>query len=207
MPVVEVAAYLASEALLADPGLARRAEEILAKAEGYISSYNGLQIEDKKTNYLVVVWESLENHETLKTSALHADLVSSLKETLVAGPVTLDFTEFTGEFSNSFDAPVTELCVLNLKEGKTEEQLALQFGALNETFTTGNFIGAHPPATFGELVGKRGTFLFTSGWDRVEDHYSAAGSEAAQAEAARLLELVDTVSLAHVSLTKYARTT
>ncbi|KAF5311687.1 hypothetical protein D9611_009433 [Ephemerocybe angulata] len=203
MPYIQIISFPASDALQADPALAKESAEIISAKEGLISAWMGFQVEDSKIAYLISVWTSPDAHEKLKASPEFPRLQSNLKENLFAGPPTFDFVELDQDHTHTFEAPYTRFGILKTKDGQSKEEVRSQLVALKDLSISQAFKGAHHPAGLGELVGKPGSFITLSGWDSPEGYGNAAASDAGKPAVAKLIDLADRVSVAHVQLRKY----
>ncbi|TEB39781.1 hypothetical protein FA13DRAFT_1723994 [Coprinellus micaceus] len=203
MPVVEIASIPASEAFLADLTLIDGpVANIVGKAEGFISAYVGLQIEDQKTAYLIVLWESLEAHQKLIGDPIYPTLISQLAPA-VAGALKLQHVEFTGDVAIAFGAPVTEVAVSKLREGKSKEDVDTFMPVMVEASKVPPV--AHGPCAYGEVIEEPGTFYLVLGWDSPEAHRAVTGVEGPGKEVVKKFrEIVDLESMVHVKFTKVA---
>ncbi|KIK07939.1 hypothetical protein K443DRAFT_604541 [Laccaria amethystina LaAM-08-1] len=199
MPVVEFASFVASEALLANHDLLEGAVDDISKVDGFISAYAGLKVEDKKTAYLAVVWETYESHKTLMDSPEYPALIEKLKPAL-GGPLAMDHIPFNEDVTNALNAPVTQVITSKLKDGQAKDGL-LDAGtftkALNEA------VGAHPPVAFGESKENPGTFIVLIGWDSVEAHVAARGQDPRFKEYAEKAAPLADATVVHVNFVKH----
>ncbi|KAJ3500153.1 hypothetical protein NMY22_g19356 [Coprinellus aureogranulatus] len=202
MPVVEIATFPASEAFIADPTLLNGPiTNILAKADGFISAYVGLQVEDRKTAYLVVVWQSLEAHQKLIADPIYPELGAQLKPAL-AGAINIQHVEFAGDATVAFNAPVTEVAIAKLKEGKAKEDFVAFIPTIVETSKA--VPGIHGPGAYGEVIEEQRSFYLVLGWESVEAHKAVVSSGGPGKEVvAKFLDLVD-MTVVHVKFTKTA---
>ncbi|KAF6747881.1 hypothetical protein DFP72DRAFT_587873 [Ephemerocybe angulata] len=203
MPVIEITSFEASEALLVNPSLFSMVLDIVSTAEGFISAYGGLQVEDKKTAYLSLTWESMECYKRAVANPRYPEMATKLSAAIVGNPDTLDynFVEFRKDHTPSFDAPVTELCTMQLREGRKAEELEAVLEPMHNVIAAARFSGFHPPPTYGDFVGKSGLFLVTSGWDSAKDH-PAARNNTTKPWVDKIHETVEVVSLVHVDFHK-----
>ncbi|KAJ3542492.1 hypothetical protein NMY22_g3503 [Coprinellus aureogranulatus] len=187
MPVVEVATFQASDALLANPDLALGALAILKNAEGFLGAWTGYDVEDKKTAYLIVTWESVELHKKLHASPSYPELTEKLRPAL-GGPLNIIHVQFDKDHTVAFNAPVTELLTNKLKEGKTKEDLDSVVAELAKHYESTE--GIHQPPVHGPVLEEPGTFVSAIGWDSLEANQAVASAEAAT-QGAKLLAVVD----------------
>ncbi|KAJ6559106.1 hypothetical protein DFH09DRAFT_1161925 [Mycena vulgaris] len=70
MPTVQIATFPVSDAFLSNPTIFKAPLDVIKTADGHLSSFYGLQVEDQKTGYFVSVWESYRSLiEALKPAA------------------------------------------------------------------------------------------------------------------------------------------
>ncbi|EDR13795.1 uncharacterized protein LACBIDRAFT_292588 [Laccaria bicolor S238N-H82] len=200
MPVVEIASFVASEALLADHDLLKGALEHVSKVNGFISAYAGVQVEDKKTTYLAVVWETYEAHKALMDSPEYPALIEKLKPGL-GGPLVMNHVPFNEDVTNALSAPTTEVITSKLKDPQAKDP-RLDESAAFFTKALSEAVGAHPPVVYGESKENPGTLIVLIGWDSVEAHLAARAKDPRFKEyAAKAADFTD-ATVVHVNFEK-----
>ncbi|KAF8158085.1 hypothetical protein B0H34DRAFT_440813 [Crassisporium funariophilum] len=168
MPVVELVNFLASEALLANNDLTAEPMKAFGKVEGCLSVHFGPQVEDKKTAYMMVAWETLEHHIAFTKSAVYPELMKALGPA-VGGPLDVKHVHYNEDTTNALQAAVTEITTVKLKEGKSfEGDLKPIIDVISEKAPLAK--GGNPPVAFGEYVETPGVYSMLIGWDSLEAH-------------------------------------
>lgn len=200
MPVVEFASFVASEALLANRDLLAGALDDVSKVNGCLRAYAGLQVEDKKTVYLAIVWETYEAHKTLMDSPEYPALIEKLKPGL-GGPLVMNHIPFNEDVTNALSAPTTEVITSKLKDGQAKDAL-LDESASTFTKALNEAAGVHPPAAVGESKENPGTFIVLIGWDSVEAHLAAREQDPRFKEYAKKAAPLADATVVHVNFVK-----
>ncbi|KAF7314377.1 hypothetical protein MKEN_00910400 [Mycena kentingensis (nom. inval.)] len=172
MPTVQIAQFPISEAFTKTPEVFKAPLDVIKTAEGHISSFYGLQVEDKAYGYFISVWESYEHHMKLVAEPSYKSLIEVLR------PATADTSKFarhhiepTKDPLQALGAPATERVIFTLKEGAEPEQLGLLLEELGAGLDAA--AGAHPPCVWGQSREDKTKFLLLVGWDTVEAHWEA----------------------------------
>ncbi|EMD34952.1 hypothetical protein CERSUDRAFT_85710 [Gelatoporia subvermispora B] len=199
--IIEVARIPSSEAYRKDPSIINPALEILAKAKGVQGVFTGIQVEDKTTLYLVVVWESLDAH---KAAIENADASSKFREIITqagSGAPLIYRIPFKPNPIPQLHAPITEFAFFTLLEGKQPEDIR----AILAPMVVGQVTipdGTHG-ASFGQTVEREDVFCFLIGWDTVEIHEKGkAENEKLKEFISRLADVVHREPR-HVPLTEF----
>ncbi|KAH8077741.1 hypothetical protein BXZ70DRAFT_694967 [Cristinia sonorae] len=197
--VVELATFPATEAYKADPTVIHPALEIISKAKGARNIYHGLQYEDKATAYLVIIWDSLEDHHALLSDK---DIYPKIMEgfaTSIGGPhnlVHVAFKPLVAPIAH-LTAPISEFAVQTLKEGKTNADLE---GFVWNPAVTGD--GSQ--VVVGKVVEKEDQYVLLKGWESYEAHQNARnGNDENVKKFITYLHTVVDTSVAHVPLKEY----
>ncbi|KAJ7134708.1 hypothetical protein C8R44DRAFT_870310 [Mycena epipterygia] len=172
MPTVQIATFPVSEAFIAQPDVFKAPLDVIKTADGHISSYYGLQVEDGKTGYFVSVWESYGHHQKLIGEPNYASLVEALKPA-AAGKLQRDHFDVAGDANTALSAPAVEFVTWTLKGDGTPEKLIPLLEDLAKGLDTA--AGAHPPCLWGPSieVEDKSKFLLVAGWDSVAVHWEA----------------------------------
>ncbi|TDL27067.1 hypothetical protein BD410DRAFT_783227 [Rickenella mellea] len=155
--------------------------EELAKQPGFRKVYFGTQVQDPKIGYWVVEWAAAEHQAKPDNSNKEFGITKSM--------VHVTFTQPPGvDVSKAFEAPVTEFTIATLKPGASRETLDAMLGGMHHVIATtkGALGSAH-----GIAEENPDQYIFTCGWEAVEDHLAALAPEASQAMIKQLQELVE----------------
>jgi len=202
MPVVEIATFTASPALLANHDLAKGALDITAKSEGFTAAYSGLQVEDQKTAYLVIAWESLEAHKKAQASANYAEVQALLRPAL-ASPLVMHHVDFTiGDYAIAFGAPVTHMIHSKLPPNADLEALT----ARNRTFglTLAKAPGIRMPPCAGPTMEDPTVYWTAVGWESMEAYQALAAADEYKDISAQIKASLAEWSHGHVKFQKAA---
>ncbi|KAJ7695637.1 hypothetical protein B0H17DRAFT_1198422 [Mycena rosella] len=174
MPTVQTVSFPASDAFLEalsnDPDKIKDPLTGLLGAKGHISSFYGLQVEDKKIVYFVSVWESLEARQAFTKDPSYAELIEKIKPA-AAAPLERHHIDVKGDAKTAFVSPVTELVVFTLKPEGTPEKVVPLFEELAKGLDAA--VGARPPCMWGQSIDDKTKFLVHVGWDTVAAHWEA----------------------------------
>ncbi|KAK2465360.1 hypothetical protein APHAL10511_002714 [Amanita phalloides] len=176
MSVVEIHRFLASDAFIADQSIAKQLLDILKGIKGQIRRYYGLQVEDNKTGFLVLVWESYEDFADIKNNPSYSAIIEVFKTLHMEGPQSQIHVLFNGDTTPVFNAPVTEFTFANAKEGvvSTIEERKKGFDAILTKLKPAQ--GLHGVVS-GEIRGDPDTLSAVLGWDSVDAHIQAITAE------------------------------
>ncbi|KAF5339015.1 hypothetical protein D9611_008811 [Ephemerocybe angulata] len=187
-PVVEFASFPASDAFLVDPSCIEPLCKALSKAKGFLSAFHGLQVEDKRTIYLVIEWESIDDHMKFASTPAFAKIQEDMKPCMT-GPIEMVHVNFIGDHTKPLSCPTTELVMGRPRPGKTPEDFISTIQGIFNALVGEK--GFHPHATYGEVVEKPGTYYATIGWDKVEDHKKAVSAGKGKEAVSKFTEAVD----------------
>ncbi|PFH54109.1 hypothetical protein AMATHDRAFT_882 [Amanita thiersii Skay4041] len=199
MPVVEFLQFTASEKLISDRTIANPLLDILKGTEGQISTFYGIQVEDEKTGYLVVVWETYEHHKKLTESPSYKDLLDAFKP-LYTGEFTIRHIPCEVDPHTAFTAPTTEFALLR-PNGVGKEACQETIGELFQLMVT--CPGIHLPMSWGVSREDSEAYYMIFGWDNVEAHVNAIHEERLQPMVHKMKEIFQVISVGHVKLTKH----
>ncbi|KAG6840522.1 hypothetical protein C0991_006195 [Blastosporella zonata] len=198
MPTVEIVRFPGSDAFVDNQLVFKECLSTLIKSEGCISSYYGIQVEDKRTGYLFVIWETYDHHMKLTKHESYPGLIDSLNLARSA-PLDVQHVDFDEDAAVAFGSGATEVVTftphpdVNLKEAQelvktlTEQLLAQK---------------ACHSVVVGESREKKGTYFMLVGWDSVQSHLGAVSKDPFP-ETIKKLHALAEIDLKHTELTKY----
>ncbi|KDR82944.1 hypothetical protein GALMADRAFT_238635 [Galerina marginata CBS 339.88] len=198
MPVVEIAWWPASDALLADPTIVAPALEYISKVDGCLGIYSGLVEEDKKTVYAFIVWETVEHHKTLMKHPEYPAVLGLAPS--VGGELKLNHVNYIKDFVPALTAPTTEILGITLKEGKTKEDLENVLNKLAVRIDAAN--SKYAPVTWGPTVEDPKKFFLSIGWDSAKAHGDIVGEPSFLPDLTELRSTAD-LNMSHASLKKH----
>ena len=114
---------------------------------------------------LCQVWESFDHYKKLTESAGFPDLIESMKPAM-AGPLQTLHAEVKTDPTTALEAPVTEVTIVSIKEGKTFEDVRPLGEALDASCHL--LKGNHVPSSWGPVVQDVQKIGVAVGWDSVE---------------------------------------
>ncbi|KAF5382663.1 hypothetical protein D9615_002902 [Tricholomella constricta] len=199
MPTVAVIRFPGSDAFVADPLVLKDALNILVKADGVISTYYGIQTEDGRSGYLVVIWETYEHHMNFKQHVSYPGLLTAVSLAR-SGPLDIQHVDFDRDAVLSFDVPATELVFMTPKAGVSLDDFHDKLATLREHLIKDTTCHA---IAVGASRENKGTWLMVLGWDSVQAHVDAV-SEGIFPELVKNLFAVADIDLKHTNLVKYA---
>ncbi|KAF8627398.1 hypothetical protein AX17_006213 [Amanita inopinata Kibby_2008] len=200
MPVVEVLRFPASEAFISNrASTAKPLLDIASAAEGNIHTFYGLQIEDNKTGFVVIVWETYEHHKKLIDSPSYRQVREALGP-LVAGEPQMLHVSFNTDITAAFKAPTTEFAFLKAKAGSSKKDCEETIQQLLDLLAPSK--GLYPPPAWGESREVSDLFVTTIGWENVDAHVQAANQEEVKLSLGKGAGLFD-ATVTHVKLTRH----
>ncbi|KAJ6522407.1 hypothetical protein B0H19DRAFT_1202957 [Mycena capillaripes] len=172
MPVVQRITFPVSEAFSSDPNIFKAATDIVKTSGGYISSFHGLQIEDKKTGYFVTVWQSSVPFNAFAEGTTYTNFMNTLQRA-ASGDVESHYVDVNAaDPSIPLSAPVTEFVKFTVKKGIQSGDTYDLFERLTRGLDAAG--GAHPPSYWGSSRNSPGNHILVYvGWDTVEAHWEA----------------------------------
>ncbi|KAI0747599.1 hypothetical protein C8Q80DRAFT_1167585 [Daedaleopsis nitida] len=208
LPTVEIVCAPATDAVRTDPHnreLVKTTFSILQQQEGLQRIYYGLQLEDQKTCYHFVVWETLEHHQKLMSNPeTYPKLTGSVGPIFEGGASKIEMIHVkpTTEPFRAFEAPALELAVFTLLEGQPMSALEEIVGDLVKAVSTGEPEVIH--ASWGHVVEKADQLALFIGWTSVEAHWSTVnGNPAKYAGIRERCKPIGTVTVQHIALAVY----
>ncbi|KAJ7016659.1 hypothetical protein C8F04DRAFT_503802 [Mycena alexandri] len=169
MPAIQIATFAVSGDF-SSPELFKAPLEAIKTADGHISSFYGVQVEDVKKGYFISVWESYEHHQKLTQQASYKNIIEVLKPA-AAGGFERDHINVAVDPNTALTSPAVEVVAFTLKEGSAAEQLTPLFEELGKGLDAA--VGSHAPCVWGQSIEDKSKFLLVVGWDTVEAHWEA----------------------------------
>ncbi|KAJ7784476.1 hypothetical protein B0H16DRAFT_1492642 [Mycena metata] len=170
MPAIQIISFPVSEEFSSKPELFQAPLEAIKTADGHISSFYGVQVEDVKKGYFISVWQSYEHHQKLVQQASYKSVIEGLKPA-AGGDSDRNHINVAADPITALTSPALEVVVFTLKEGSTAEQLTPLFEELGKGLDAA--VGSHAPCVWGQSIENRSKFLLVVGWDTVEAHWEA----------------------------------
>ncbi|THH26801.1 hypothetical protein EUX98_g7382 [Antrodiella citrinella] len=125
--VIEIARFEGNEAYAKNPHIIDEAFAIVAKARGCNGIWHGLQ-EEENTVWLVLWWESVEAHLALVNNKPVYDILGDLFAKCGSRKHYMLHTPFMPHPIDHFQAPVTEVTWLHLKQANKDVEAYLAKG-------------------------------------------------------------------------------
>ncbi|TFK74836.1 hypothetical protein BDN72DRAFT_955493 [Pluteus cervinus] len=201
---LELLTFQASPAYLKDRSIFNGIFKEVLSALGCKGLYFGQQLEDEKTGYLLIVWETYEHHKALIDSAGYGQIVAQLKtgiDETAPVPFELIHIPLDTDPTAALEAEVTEVAIFTPKADKVETVIP-ELRNLEQELN--KVKGSRPPSTLNEVREKPGNWGFIVGWDSVEAHTSAVQVPAIKAIIDKVLGSKDaTATMGHVALSKF----
>ncbi|KAI0317961.1 hypothetical protein OF83DRAFT_1171538 [Amylostereum chailletii] len=156
----------ASEAFEKDQAYIRPAIEVL-KVQKVRVIYAGIQTE-KPQVFLVVGWNSVEDHKAFSTSGAYANFIAALAPSLASDAVlTSKLVYFPSDIVVALTAPVTELLYTKPKDGHSQASVSETMAAITEVTASAVTEGICTGGSDGKAVNADDVILVL-GWDSVE---------------------------------------
>jgi len=200
MPVLEIALFPGSDSYLADPTLLEPALDFLTRVEGWISTYTGVFLEDKKTVLLAIQWETYEHHKNLMERSDYPDLGALLKPSL-GGKVSLQHVEFNRDVTNGLTSPTLEIVWFNAKPELSQIELMKMVDQLGNALAEAK--GCHSPIGWGESQENPGRIVCAIGWDSYDAHIDALKEGTMAQVSPKLRAATIDLFMFHVQLKRY----
>jgi len=200
MPIIEIAEFAASEALLADPNIITPALDFLIKVDGCLGIYHGIAEEDKKTIFLIIVWETFEHHKALLDDPEFPGIIG-LGPSIFPDEIKVTHVKFIQDPFPALSAPTTEIVYTTLKEGKTQEDL---YEVLTVLASKLDVDAPYPPIAWGESLqepGKRCGIVL--GWNNSKEHFDLVERPSYATPIQNLFNTVD-LKMFHAALKKHS---
>ncbi|KAG6899231.1 hypothetical protein C0993_012102 [Termitomyces sp. T159_Od127] len=198
MPTVEIVRFPGSDEFVADNLVFKDCLSKLVKSEGCIGVYYGIQIEDNRSGYLFVIWETYDHHMKFTKHESYPAAIASLARAQ-AGPMDVQHVDFDEDAAIALGAPVTEVVTLEPKSAADKEARSLSVTKLKEKMILQESCHSF---TTGESREKKGTNFVLVGWDSVQAHYDVVEGGVFP-EMIKNLHMVNEIELKHTKLTKY----
>ncbi|KAF8967025.1 hypothetical protein BDZ97DRAFT_561754 [Flammula alnicola] len=170
MPIVEIVWWSATDDFLADfDALFKSTVDHVSATNGCLRVYYGIEEEDRTNFWMVVVWQSHAHHQAMIDRPDYPVMVGRLQPFFRDGQLKMNHIEFNKETDAAFNAPVTAISFLTLKEGRTKEEADEALRALIKVLDEGP--GSFQPATWGETEEDAEKTILVVGWSSVQIHH------------------------------------
>ncbi|KAF9450574.1 hypothetical protein P691DRAFT_758079 [Macrolepiota fuliginosa MF-IS2] len=206
MPVVEICSFAASEAFRKDPHLAHPAYELIRLQKGLQYIYEGVGIEEPNTVWLLLVWDSYDDHKALiDNEELYPKVTEALGK-CIGGDFIMRHVEFNEITRIALTSPVSEIVALELRDktsAERKEALKKVMVDMIEHCHTAPRAKDHPPFAYGETKESAGSFYFLGGWTSVEYHTECVEDPEGIKEHVRRIGELTTYKVSHVHVREY----
>ncbi|KIK57291.1 hypothetical protein GYMLUDRAFT_87011 [Collybiopsis luxurians FD-317 M1] len=173
--MIQHAVFPAPQGLFDDLSRFEEALGMLTKADGHISSYYGLQVEEEgsKNGYFISVWESAEHHKKFREDSNSAQVFRSIKQA-VAGDhlVRRQFIPIKGTPFPALESKNTEFVIITPKDGASPEKVKEIALRVRDVWDREGHTAA-----LSESAGDDVAFLMLVGWDSTAHHLETVKSE------------------------------
>ncbi|KXN88062.1 hypothetical protein AN958_07521 [Leucoagaricus sp. SymC.cos] len=163
-PVLEILSYLASDALLKDESLTHHAYEQIRNWKGLQHIYEGTSLNEPKRRYLIIVWDTYEDHKSLMDDPVVYPQVLEKLGKCLGGEVEMRHASFTDNTIIALTSPVTEIVHLKLKEGSNKTDFEKHMADFCRHALTAPIAKEHAPFVIGEQRESPGEYFFLGGW-------------------------------------------
>ncbi|KAF8957850.1 hypothetical protein BDZ97DRAFT_1844362 [Flammula alnicola] len=173
MTIVEIAWFNSTKAYQEDHSLLNETARRLKQFAGLNRLYLGWQVEpDTTIAYVLNIWESYDHYIAAGKEKEYSETFATFQPALdgTYADISVIMAPFTSGPEEAVGAPVTEIVLAGLKEGKSEADLSTLFDSIS---STGKLIGHH----WGPIRDKENQFALLVGWKSVEFHYEVAQTE------------------------------
>ncbi|KAF9013222.1 hypothetical protein BDQ17DRAFT_585206 [Cyathus striatus] len=162
MTTIDIITFPSTEEFVADPlKTGEAAFRKIVQAAGCRGIYTGIQVEDTRTGYLIVAWETYEHCKIITEQTDYPPLTETLKPWFSDG-IDVQHIDFGANVTAALEAPTTEFGVVKLKPGKRKEDLIPIIQAI--TTTLDNTQDVVKPAVWGLSREHLDTFILCVGW-------------------------------------------
>ncbi|KAJ8454675.1 hypothetical protein ONZ45_g19210 [Pleurotus djamor] len=192
--------FVTSQPYRASPSSINSALKEIAKEAGAVDVYHGIQHEDDEYGYLIPVWENSDARTTFRANkAVFESVIKKLEdEAGMSGDVVgVDFVG--GDAKAVFEAPITEIVCMELKDGESKDQVAAILTELVGLEGDG-YLGG----TWGATDRADGQLIMAVGWESLEAHRAnvTAGREDVDGLLSSLKSLTAKMTVNHSRLVK-----
>ncbi|KJA16703.1 hypothetical protein HYPSUDRAFT_58058 [Hypholoma sublateritium FD-334 SS-4] len=173
MTIVEIAWFKSTKAYQEDHTLLYETARRLKEFSGLNKLYLGWQIEpDPTIAYVLNVWESYDHYIAAGKEKEYSETFATFQPALdgTYADISVAMIPFTSGPEEAVGAPVTEIVLANLKDGKEDENMTALFDAIG---STGKLSGHH----WGRVRDKENQVALLVGWKSVEFHYEVAKTD------------------------------
>ncbi|KAI3615837.1 hypothetical protein WG66_010445 [Moniliophthora roreri] len=154
-------------------------------------AFNGVEVEDKGTGWVLVGWESIEHHIRMNDHPNHPAILADFFQACVGTP-TIVHVETDGNFK-PFEHPVLQLVNIKLKNLENKDRLETLLEKIKVRYTG--------RSTWGGVKEEAGAYKLFTGWQTVEEHLNAMKMDDTEgaADGKALTELTE-FTIVHVPL-------
>ncbi|KAH9857623.1 hypothetical protein C2E23DRAFT_284027 [Lenzites betulinus] len=209
-PTIEIVYKPATDAFIANPkdaALMKPAFDILSAQKGQPQKYYGLEHEDKATGYLFIAWDALEDHQRMMNDAETYPKLGAAVGAFFDGAKTgkneMIHVRPTSDPYKAFEAPVTELALFTLQEGKSKAELEQAIGTLSDAMNAAGEADGVVSSSWGPIAEKDNGFALFIGWTSVDAHWNAVKNNKTLSAPVGQIKAIATIELVHVPLTKW----
>ncbi|RXW24426.1 hypothetical protein EST38_g1421 [Candolleomyces aberdarensis] len=181
-PLHDRAYELEPLAYIDNPDILKPTLHWIAKAPGFIKQWTGLRVEDGKTVYHVIEWETYEHHKNLPSLPNFHELIDLSKPCFVGAP-TIFHVPFDVSADDAFDAPITEFCFAKPKNAEQKSEVVDLLNSLTKGLDK-----CYGP-TLGTTREDSNTISLVMGWDTVKAHVDAVAGHETVVKIAGLADL------------------
>ncbi|KAJ7626162.1 hypothetical protein FB45DRAFT_923071 [Roridomyces roridus] len=202
MTILQIVTFTASSNYIADPTVVKVALDNLGSAEGCVSSFHGLQIDDGKTVYVFSFWESEPQYQSFAGGPENPTFLAGLKAASANSPEVHYLDTGAIDLTAAFSAPVTEfvLWTINADVEPQEAELVKGFDDLIAGLDVAT--GVHPPGLWAYCKDNTKNVVVIAGWNTVDTHWEAVKEGTGLHATVQLLLKKATLVLGHVKLLK-----
>ncbi|EKM51901.1 uncharacterized protein PHACADRAFT_127906 [Phanerochaete carnosa HHB-10118-sp] len=205
LPTIGIVKVPTTEAYRANPSVINDALAILSKAPGTLGQWHDLGLQNPEYIYFVNAWESIAHRDAFAQdketyTRVHQAINPAFDPT---GPSWRYHVQFAVEPFKALDALVTELTVMQLKDGADSEQFKGMLRTLQDVLAErlGGDVSAR---AWGVSFEDPRVFVACLGWMSLEASKAAAEQEKGIITCInQILQLAD-VEAKHATLTRYS---
>lgn len=172
---IEIARFESTQAYRDDPSIIKSPLEMIIKAKNLRGLWTGLQVEDPREMYMIVAWDSVEDHYAFMADkenwkrCYEAYLPSASFDINARG--SLLHVPFNADPYVHINKPVTEFTLMELKSGQKAETIEaiLRRESAERDEVLGQDEASRGRFTWGCPREIAEIYVIMTGWDSVED--------------------------------------
>ncbi|KIK57290.1 hypothetical protein GYMLUDRAFT_247241 [Collybiopsis luxurians FD-317 M1] len=198
-PVVSFITFPVSATFQKDRESARADIAEVAKVDGIVGTYVGLQVEEEgaKHGYLISTWESVEKLKAFRAS--HGEKFAGILNKLASGEIQR--YSFIGSSDKipepAFHSPVTELIVGKPKAGSSGDAFKAAALKMSDALNAKGHACA-----IGEDIDGSGAYLLAAGWSSSKEHWDEIAKHGDITTINDEIKSIADITVTHVSLEK-----